>query len=218
MKGAGFLAIWSDVAPHVETDYLHWLTREHTGERVGIPGFLEVRVFRALLADVNRFFILYELQSADVVGAPAYIERLNAPTPWSQRIMPNLRNFVRGGGREVASSGIGQGGFVSALPIGHPVPDDAEAIVSRLSRLDRIAAVRMFATDAAQTSIKTNEKSIRARDQSFESLILIEGLDEAAVRAALAVMAETAPGLAVGLDQAVLYRQFFCLDRRFLGA
>jgi hypothetical protein len=34
----GFLAIWSDVARGEETNYLHWLTREHTAERLGIPG------------------------------------------------------------------------------------------------------------------------------------------------------------------------------------
>ena len=34
MRGAGFLAIWSDVEPDHLTDYRHWLTREHTTERV----------------------------------------------------------------------------------------------------------------------------------------------------------------------------------------
>src|SRR6266849_282578 len=34
MRGAGFLAIWSDIAPNNLTDYRHWLTREHTTERV----------------------------------------------------------------------------------------------------------------------------------------------------------------------------------------
>ena len=47
MRGAGFLAIWSDVEPHNLTDYRHWLTREHTTERVTTKGFLGVRVFRA---------------------------------------------------------------------------------------------------------------------------------------------------------------------------
>ena len=30
MRGAGFLAIWSDVFSGDLTDYRHWLTREHT--------------------------------------------------------------------------------------------------------------------------------------------------------------------------------------------
>jgi hypothetical protein len=43
VKGAGFLAIWSDVKAEQETDYLHWLTREHTSERLDVDGFLRVR-------------------------------------------------------------------------------------------------------------------------------------------------------------------------------
>ncbi|RPI34160.1 MAG: hypothetical protein EHM67_14730, partial [Hyphomicrobiaceae bacterium] len=95
VKGTGFLAIWSDVRIEQETDYLHWLTREHTSERLSVDGFLRVRVYRSLEADLRRYFIHYELQSPDVVGSAAYLARLNAPTPWSQRIMPILGNFVR---------------------------------------------------------------------------------------------------------------------------
>ena len=35
MQGAGYLAIWSDLAPDDETDWAHWITREHAEERVG---------------------------------------------------------------------------------------------------------------------------------------------------------------------------------------
>ncbi len=63
MRGAGFLAIWSDVEPRHLTDYRHWLTREHTTERVTTKGFLASRVFRRMHSDLNRFFILYELES-----------------------------------------------------------------------------------------------------------------------------------------------------------
>src|SRR3954471_10488606 len=98
MRGAGFLAIWSDVEGKALTDYRHWLTREHTTERVTTKGFLAVRVFRARRTDIARFFILYELESPEVLDGPAYLARLNAPTPWSKRIMPLLGNFMRGGG------------------------------------------------------------------------------------------------------------------------
>ena len=68
MQGAGYLAIWSDLAPEYETDWAHWMTREHAAERVGIGGFLACRIFRALGAAVNRYFILYELENEQVVG------------------------------------------------------------------------------------------------------------------------------------------------------
>src|ERR1044072_3649284 len=115
MQGAGYLAIWSDLAPQDETDWAHWITREHAAERVGINGFLACRIFRALGASANCYFILYELEDERVVGGADYLARLNAPTPWSQRIMPKLENFARGGGRVAASAGTGQGGIVAPL-------------------------------------------------------------------------------------------------------
>src|SRR5205085_12602595 len=96
MRGAGFLAIWSDVEPKHLTDYRHWLTREHTTERVTTKGFLASRVFRAVRADIERFFILSALETPDVLDVPAYLARLNAPTARSRRIMPKLGNFLRG--------------------------------------------------------------------------------------------------------------------------
>src|ERR1700712_1431484 len=105
MRGAGFLAIWSDVEQKTLTDYQHWLTREHTTERVTTKGFLVVRVFRAGRSDINRFFILYERKAPEVRDGPAYLARLNAPTPWSQRIMPQLGNFSRGGGVMTSRAG-----------------------------------------------------------------------------------------------------------------
>ena len=74
-------------------------------------------MFRALGTDLRRFFILYELEGPEVLGGPDYLARLNAPTPWSQRIMATLGNFVRCGGGQVASRGAGQGGVVAAVPL-----------------------------------------------------------------------------------------------------
>src|SRR5438046_1505674 len=75
--GSGGLAIWSDVAEQDLTDYRHWLTREHTTERVTTSGFLAARVFRAARDDVNRFLILYELAAPEVLDGEAYLARLN---------------------------------------------------------------------------------------------------------------------------------------------
>jgi hypothetical protein len=68
MQGAGYLAIWSDLTPDDETDWAHWITREHAAERVGINGFLACRIFHALGSAANRYFILYELDDENVVG------------------------------------------------------------------------------------------------------------------------------------------------------
>src|SRR3954466_6905037 len=152
MRGAGFLAIWSDVEPDHLTDYRHWLTREHTTERVTTKGFLGVRVFRAARADINRFFILYELESPEVLDGPAYMARLNAPSPWSQRIMPQLGNFIRGGGVMTARAGRGGASTVRALRI-QRLPPQPQRLAEALAALDGIAAVQIGVTDAARTSV-----------------------------------------------------------------
>ena len=217
MQGAGYLAIWSDLTPQDETDWAHWITREHAAERVGVNGFLACRIFRALGTAINRYFILYELDDENVVGGADYLARLNAPTPWSQRIMPRLGNFARGGGRLAASAGLGQGGIVAPLRLDAVPAFEAAAVTAELAQLDRIVAARVLLTDMAKTSIKTNEKGMRRNDGSFAALVLVEGLDEAAVRTALHHLRAKLPAQDHGaLDALPLYRLAFSLPKRLL--
>jgi hypothetical protein len=209
--GDGFLAIWSDIDPAAETDYLHWMTREHAIERVSIPGFLAMRMFRALDVEARRYFILYELANAGVVGGADYLARLNQPTPWSQRIMPQLRNFARGGGHVAALSGAGRGGFIAALRLDAAAAAEAADVAAAAAKLDRIASVRVLATDRAQTSIQTREKGMRLGDRSFDGLLLIEGVDAPAVRTAID-QAVTRLRIAEPGDPTI-YTTIFALDR-----
>jgi hypothetical protein len=213
MSGRGFLAIWSDIDAVAETDYLHWMTREHAIERVSIPGFLGMRMFRALQGDVRRYFILYELETPDVVGGAAYLARLNSPTLWSQRIMPQLQNFIRGGGSVAAASGAGLGGFVTAQQFENISALDGAELVTALAREERISSARLLATDHAQTAVLTREKEMRTRDGSFDGLLLIEGLDEAAVETAASKLVARA---SKPNAPASIYTTIFALDRRLL--
>ncbi len=193
-KHTGFLAIWSDVTPEQETDYLHWLTREHTTERLGVDGFTGVRVYRALRSDIRRYFICYDLRTPAVLASDAYLARLNAPTPWTQRVMRMVGNFGRGGGRVLAKAGVGHGGVVAALKLESLSFSDPAAIVESLVAADRIVRAELLETDAEGTSIRTSEKSIRGQDASFAGLLLIEGTDEDAVAAAAGRLGMPAAG------------------------
>ena len=212
MRGAGFLAIWSDVEPDHLTDYRHWLTREHTTERVTSRGFLGVRVFRAARADIARFFILYELESPEVLDGPAYLTRLNAPTPWSQRTMPRLGNFIRGGGVMTARAGRGEGSTIAALRIGR-LPEKPQAFADAIVALDGVAAVQIGATDLARTSVPTVEKGMRKDEGIFAGLVIIEALDEAALRGAWREAVNMAPDIA-GAGDLEVYQGMFALDAR----
>ncbi|HEY3679784.1 MAG TPA: hypothetical protein VGL45_13785 [Bradyrhizobium sp.] len=213
MESPGFLAIWSDLAPEDETDWAHWITREHAAERVGVDGFVGCRIFRALGTGANRYFILYELEEPEVVASPQYLSRLNAPTPWSQKIMPRLQNFRRGGGRVIASAGLGQAGVIAVVSLENEPQWDAAAVTAELARLDGISGARVLLTDLDRTSIRTHEKSMRTKDDSFAGLLLVEGLDEAAIRRALWHL-RAVSGLPPDLVQDVpLYRLFFSLSK-----
>ena len=213
MRGSGFLAIWSDVAAHDLTDYRHWLTREHTTERVTTKGFLASRVFRAMRDDINRVFILYELETPEVLDGEAYLARLNAPTPWSQRIMPRLGNFMRGGGTMVARAGRGEGATILAMRIAQ-LPGNPQKLTEALVACDGIAAVQVGATDEARTSVPTAEKGMRKDEGFFTGLLLIEALDAASLQAALQQARRIAPDVLGQASEPEIYQSMFALDAR----
>jgi len=213
MRGSGFLAIWSDVEPADLVDYRHWLTREHTTERVTTEGFLACRVFGATQTGIDRFFILYELSSPDVLDGPAYLARLNSPTPWSQRIMPRLRDFIRGGGRVTVRAGRGEGAILAAVRLEQPL-HDAEGFAAAVVACDGVAAIQIGATDPARTSVPTKEKAMRSSDASFAGLLLIEALDEVSLQNAWRRVGEVAPDIARSAGNPEIYRSVFALDAR----
>jgi hypothetical protein len=221
-RGQAQLAIWSDIEPEQETDYLHWLTREHVLERVGVDGFLAGRVFRCETASKRRYFITYELQDAGALAGPSYLARLNAPTPWSQRTMPVLQNFARGGGTVVARAGLGSGGVAVPLRIDLEAADlltaDAQHhLVERIAGLDAVAQVWLMQVDAAATGVPTKEKAMRRSvEGAFDGVLVVEALHEVAARAASDALMSKELATATPIDREV-FVACFRLDRRLAG-
>jgi hypothetical protein len=195
--GHGFMAIWSDVGPGDFDFYHHWLLKEHFPERVSIPGFISARVFRRQMGADFRFFIIYETESPEVLASPAYVARLNNPTPMTQKVMPKLKNFVRGAGRIVRSSGVCGGGAVKVIRFDEPHPllsdgDARNALFERINEMDRVLAVRLFEVDTAATTIQTEEKKIRTgKEEIYSQLLLIEAVDFEAFKAASELLQTT---------------------------
>jgi hypothetical protein len=181
---AGFLAIWSDISPVDETDYLHWLTREHVEERLSVPGFLSARVCRAKRDDVRRYLILYVLQDDSILNSAGYLSRLNNPTAWSRRIMPRLSDFRRGGGRLSVLAGFGEGGHVAPIGLNDRTPRQIDRF-KNVALSDRICRICLLDTDIAKTQADTAEKKMRDGDAAIPGLLLVEALDQAALAGAL---------------------------------
>jgi hypothetical protein len=181
--GHGFMAIWSDVGSGDFDFYHRWLLGEHFPERVGVPGFISARVFRRQIGPDFQFFILYETESPEVLAGPAYVAKLNNPTPMTQKVMPKLKNFVRGAGRVVQSSGVCGGGTAKVVRLDQPHSilsdrDARSALFERIGEMDRVLAVRLFEVDTAATTIQTEEKKIRtSKEEIYSQLLMIEAVD-----------------------------------------
>ena len=94
LLGHAALAMWWEVDAALRSGFEHWHTHEHFVERLGVPGFL--RASRWTAADGGPgIFVMYELADHGVLHSSAYLAHLNAPTPWSTRLMPAHRNMVR---------------------------------------------------------------------------------------------------------------------------
>jgi hypothetical protein len=105
LLGKAALAMWWDMSASRRLEFEHWHTHEHFPERLGIPGFN--RATRWTSADGDEgIFVMYELDDYAVLASPAYLARLNSPTPWSRQLMPDHRNMVRSQCRVLESCGI----------------------------------------------------------------------------------------------------------------
>lgn len=84
-----------DIVKEAVTEHDDWHTHEHLPERLSIPGFLRGTRWTALQAP-SSYFVLYEVDSLNVLASAAYLERLNHPSPWTQKMMPHYRGMTRG--------------------------------------------------------------------------------------------------------------------------
>ena len=106
LLGAAALAMWWDIAPDIRADFEDWHAHEHFPERMAIPGFRRGTRWSSASGGEG-MFVMYEMDDHDVLSSPGYVARLNAPTPWSTRLMPHHRNMVRSQCRVLESRGGG---------------------------------------------------------------------------------------------------------------
>jgi hypothetical protein len=191
LAGTGVVAIWHDLLPEAKDDFYEWHNREHMPERVGIPGFRRGRRYIAVEGEPE-FFNLYEADSPEVLGGRDYLDRLNAPTAWTKRVVPSFRDVARSICRVAYTDGVGSGGMMLTMRF------DVDA-VRRLGAIDAlqarllpplalrkgIAGVHLCLADEAISKIETAEKKVRADATLVPTwIVLIEGIATMDVHAA----------------------------------
>lgn len=94
LLGKGALAMWWDMAPEVKAEFEEWHSHEHFPERLGLPGFRRGTRWASATGGQG-IFVIYEVETHETLSSPQYVARLNAPTPWSAKMMPHHKNMVR---------------------------------------------------------------------------------------------------------------------------
>lgn len=183
MVSTGILAVWNNCAPGHEADYEAWYQTEHLIERLGVPGFERGRRYEAIEA-AKKFFTYYETESPDILRSPAYLERLNHPTPLTQRIMSGtFTDMIRTVCRRVACRGGMRGvyalTFTSSQPMATSILEDCLDLTA-----DRTLVARAEAWVAAEDEEREQsvEEKLRGGDDKIASCLFMETLREETCR------------------------------------
>jgi hypothetical protein len=222
-SGQGAVAIWHDIAPEGLAEFHAWHGEEHMPERVGIPGFLRGRRFRAIEASLQ-FFNLYETASPDVVAGPDYKARLDNPTPRTMSAVRHFRNVARSLCSVGALAGDAQGGTIATLR--YEVREGGEeahaaamakTIVPDLATRPGIAAVRWLVADKVASGYVNAEQRARGAANAVPPYVLLcEGwADPAQVTEALRAVLSTARAVELGMHDTTLdlYRHEVTVSR-----
>ena len=172
----GILAIWNDIVPEGYEHFERWYLREHLMERVGVPGFRFGRRYEVASGGDRRFFAFYEVDNPAVLTSPAYVERLENPTPWTQEAMKSFRNMVRTvcDLRAAAGNLIGSHAVVLRADAAMVPTPAASALVDELATQDGVARVQLWTAAAQQTRADTAEMRSRGKDQLIAGALVVE--------------------------------------------
>jgi hypothetical protein len=210
LLGQAALAMWWNMAPDMREEFEDWHTHEHFPERLAIPGFR--RSSRWTSADGGEgIFVLYELDTYDVLSSPHYLARLNAPTPWSTKLMPHHRNMVRGQTRVLASRGAVIARHALTIRLA-PLPARAgelrqavETLVAKLPILPGLAGAHLLQHQAPDIPQTTEQKIRGGADRAVDWVLVVCGYDAKAMESLaageLATSALEALGAAPGSER-----------------
>jgi hypothetical protein len=188
LLGHAAVAMWWTVDDAQRSEFGDWHSHEHFPERMGIPGFR--RGSRWTGAE-GRFFVLYELESYATLSSADYRRRLDAPTPWSTKMMPHHLGMVRSQCEVRASHGGGIGGALATLrlsPREGAAQDLERALRERLAPLPTrpgLTAAHLLVTRNPEAASLTTEQRIRGADKTADWIVVVSGYDADAVSGVL---------------------------------
>jgi hypothetical protein len=191
LLGNAAVAMWWNIRPEQRSEFGDWHSHEHFPERMSIPGFRRGSRWTST-REAEGFFVLYELEQYETLTSKGYLDRLNAPTPWSRKMMPHHLNMVRSQCRVDASFGGGVARSLATIRLSPQATKEA-ALKSRIVGALRALAsepgltgAHLLITDTPKAGAPTTEQQIRGSDGIADWIVLLSGYDSDAVQRVLA--------------------------------
>jgi hypothetical protein len=196
----GILAIFNNVAPGRDAEFEEWFQHEHLAERIAVPGFLIGRRHEAIAGE-PRFFNFYVTTSSAILKSPAYLERLDHPTPMTRTVMSDIfKDMIRTVCDRVYRRGSLRGTGVVTVRFGQR-PDEAmlQAAIERLLRDPAVACGEIWlAADRRDFPVSLEER-LRGGDRKIEGCLVVETLRLAEAERIAASLAATFPKTEIGV-------------------
>jgi hypothetical protein len=190
LAGKGSLVIMTDIPANEEAEFNRWYDREHTQERVAIPGFIRARRWVLAAGEGPKYLALYETREFEVLASVPYKAALAAQTQWSKDVMGRFVNVVRSVSRITRAWGLGSGGVVAVLRI-RPEREDPGMLRERIAAAleqavaaEGIVAAHVLESDPELSKPLPEHKVAPGEDASRDWYLCVEG---ASPQVALAV-------------------------------
>ena len=224
MPGTGCFVAIHDLKQGREADYENWHTHEHMIERVAIPGFLRGLRYRSL-TDAPRLCTIYQVESLATLTSPAYLERLNNPTPWTNQSVPLAVGMQKTFCTVVSTQGHGIGGYLGVAQLAPRLGEDdrlsswlSSDILPKLALQPGLCGAHFLIGEEAASQVKAKERELRDEPTTVADwIILIEGYDRSTVQGALVTLSGPEGLASNGADEELvigLYGLDFALEER----
>jgi len=224
IPGTGCFVAIHNLKQGREADYEKWHTHEHMIERVAIPGFLHGLRYRSL-TDAPRVCTIYHVESLATLTSPAYLERLNNPTPWTSQSVPLAVGMQKTFCTVASTDGHGIGGYLCVAQLAPSMGEDdrlkdwlSSDVLPKLAGQAGLCGAHLLIGDQAASQTKTKERALRGEPVAIADwIILVEGYERSAVEGALSTLSGPEGLAAHGADKGLvtgLYSLDFALEER----
>lgn len=196
-EAQGILAIWNDIREGRTAEFEHWFKSEHLLERLAVPGFRRGRRYEAI-AGAPRYFVFYLADTPGVLTSPAYLARLNDPTPLTRSVMTHgFVNMNRTVCRRAARFGALWGAVAVTARFERALaPERVTPLIARMAAEEGIARCELWLSAEQRGGEAAEEERLRGGDRKIAGCIMVDALREADAERARAALAREFGGAA----------------------